>query len=191
MPGMLEREDIIAGLRELIERSRDAGIRGAEIRIIGGAALRLLYFDRPSTVDIDASIEPLAQIETVSLAIAEQRNWPADWLNDKARQFIPSWGRGVDWRLIHKDDEMAVWVAPVDALLAMKLHALGGRAGRDASDVANLLRLNHIETVEEAEELYEQFYPGDAFSERTVATLEQMYRIGLPETPVRPPPPRL
>ncbi|RFA08992.1 hypothetical protein B7R54_06975 [Subtercola boreus] len=191
MPGMLEREDIIDGLHELIARSRAAGIRGAEIKIIGGAALRLLYFDRPSTVDIDAFIEPHAEIEAVSLAIAEKRHWNADWLNDKARQFIPSWGQDVEWRLIHQDGHISVWVAPVDALLAMKLNALGGRAGRDASDVAKLLRLNGIETVEAAEELFERFYPGDAFSARTVAALERMYRIGLPGHPVTPPVPVL
>jgi hypothetical protein len=63
------------------------------------------------------------------------------------------------------------------------------RPGRDLDDIAVLLTLNHIESVEAAEELYESFYPGDALRDRTVQTLNRMFRDGLPAKPSTPPPP--
>lgn len=189
MVAELDRDDIIDGLRDLTRRVRASGIRGATIRIVGGAALRLAYFDRPTTADVDARIEPLDQIEPFALQIADERNWPDNWLNDKAGQFVPEWGKAVEWQPMYDDESISIWVAPVDALLAMKLHAVQGRPGRDTDDVAKLLRLNDITSVGAAEAHYEAFYPGDAFSERTVALLEKMFRRGLPRRPDVPPAP--
>lgn len=191
MASALDRDDLIDGLRDLVGRARAAGVVGATIRIVGGAALRLAYFDRPTTVDIDARIEPYEKIEPLTRQIAEERNWPEDWLNDKAGQFIPDWGRSVDWQLLYGDASISIWVAPVDALLAMKLHALQGRPGRDTDDVAKLLRLNEITDVGAAEEHYEAFYPGDAFTPRTITLLEKMFSIGLPERPATPEIPKI
>jgi hypothetical protein len=52
-----DRDDIIAGLSELIHEMHALGEK-AGIRIVGGAALSLRYFDRATTVDVDASIHP-------------------------------------------------------------------------------------------------------------------------------------
>jgi hypothetical protein len=48
----LDRDDTIAGLRELIAELRAAG-EVAGIRLVGGAALSLRYFDRGTTQDLD------------------------------------------------------------------------------------------------------------------------------------------
>lgn len=48
----LDRGDIIIGLRELVAELRDAG-EVAGIRLVGGAALALRYFDRGTTQDLD------------------------------------------------------------------------------------------------------------------------------------------
>jgi hypothetical protein len=53
----LDNDDIVDGLRELIARANSAGLRGTSVQIIGGAALKLAYFDRAITVDIDARDE--------------------------------------------------------------------------------------------------------------------------------------
>lgn len=51
-----DRDDLIGGIRELVVALREAG-EPAGIRIIGGAALSLRYFERRTTEDIDA-VEP-------------------------------------------------------------------------------------------------------------------------------------
>lgn len=53
MPSALDRDDIITGLRELIAELRDAR-QVAGIRLVGGAALALRYFDRGTTQDLDS-----------------------------------------------------------------------------------------------------------------------------------------
>ena len=48
-----DRDGLEFGLRQLVTKLRSSGSRSG-LRIVGGAALALRYFDRESTVDIDA-----------------------------------------------------------------------------------------------------------------------------------------
>jgi hypothetical protein len=79
-----DRDGLVLGLRHLVARLGTSGDRSG-IRIVGGAALALRYFDRESTVDIDAHL--IGNHELVLAAsreIAEVNGWPDDWLNDQA-----------------------------------------------------------------------------------------------------------
>jgi len=183
----LERQDLIDGLREVVRRAHAEGVTDVSIKLVGGAALRLAYFEREATADIDAKISPLLSIAPIIQAIARDRGWPADWLNDQAAMFIPTLGKSVDWQPLLDDSNVSIAVAPIDALLAMKLQA--ARPGRDLDDIAVLLTLNQIEDTASADELYESFYPGDALPARTVETIDQMLRDGLPVKPSPPLPP--
>jgi len=59
----LDRNDIIMGLRELISELRAKG-EVAGIRLVGGAALALRYFDRGTTQDLDTLAEPLPAVSS-------------------------------------------------------------------------------------------------------------------------------
>jgi hypothetical protein len=183
----LGRQDLIDGLREVVRAAHDSGITGVSIRIVVGAALRLAYFDRDTTADIDAQIEPMDRLEPIIESIARAHGWRNDWLNNKAAMFIPTWGQSVDWEPILDDTNVSIAVAPLDALLAMKLNA--ARPGRDTEDIAKLLALNNIDSVEEAENVFESFYPGDALPERAIKLLENIIQIGVPPKPQTPPSP--
>lgn len=183
----LHRQDLIDGLREVVRAAHENGITGVSIRIVGGAALRLAHFDRDTTADIDAQIEPMDRLEPIIESIARDRGWRNDWLNNKAVMFIPTWGQAVKWEPILDDANVSIAIAPLDALLAMKLNA--ARPGRDTDDIAKLLVLNDIDSVTSAEALFESFYPGDALPERTVNLLERIFQIGLPIKPRTPPTP--
>ncbi len=181
----LDRDDLIDGLRELIREAHAQGLSGVTIRIVGGAALRLAHFDRDTTVDIDAQIVPLDQLQPIIARMAMSRGWPADWLNNNAAMFLPSWGRGVDWQAVFDDGDVSISVAPVDALLAMKL--LASRPGRDTPDITKLLALNEITSIEAAEDLFESFYPGEAVPDKAIKLLTRIFEIGLPPKPKTPP----
>jgi hypothetical protein len=92
----LDRDDIISALSELVHEMHERGEK-AGIRIVGGAALSLRYFDRATTVDVDASIHPDHAVGEIAREIARNRDWPEDWLNTNATMFIPpmrdEWGR--------------------------------------------------------------------------------------------------
>ena len=61
----------------------------------------------------------------------------------------------------------------------MKLRA--NRPGRDTNDIRQLLTLCRITTLDAAEDLYEDFYPGDALTDRAVAMVTAILDGGLPE----------
>lgn len=174
----LTRAELVSGLRELVLRARQSGISGIRILIVGGAALQLGHFDRQLTYDIDARLEPASELLELARVIAAERGWAPDWLNDSAAQFIPAYGRTVEWVPVMQADDIEVAIAPQDVLLAMKLRA--ARPGRDTEDIARLMALNHIESVDAASDLFAEFYPGDDLSDRAVAQVQKILEVGLP-----------
>lgn len=171
-PG-LDRDTLIDGLTDLIERVHAAGIRPVRISIVGGAALALFHIDRRRTVDVDARLEPYDPLIRIAERIAVDRDWPADWLNSNATQFFPDWGKTIDWKPLYDHDGIRIEVAPADALLAMKLRAAMSRPGRDTADLVSLISELDIKSAEEAESIFSAYYPGDALNDRVYALVER------------------
>lgn len=191
MSTTLDREDILDGLRALIVELR-ASNQIAGIRIVGGAALSLRYFDRGTTQDLDSlHIDPGSDAEVAAAAakVAQARGWDPDWLNfdvEKA-DALPTFGRrAVEWETIYDHDGIVIQLAAKEAMLAMKLRA--NRPGRDTNDIRQLMRLCEIRSVGEAEELYEDFYPGDALTDRAVGMVVAILEGGLPDKVLSPGP---
>lgn len=191
MATVLERDDIIAGLRELVQELREAG-EVAGIRLVGGAALALRYFDRGVTNDLDALPVRPGRDDAVSAAaarVAERRGWDPQWVNFAVAgaDALPTLGRDVEWEVIYDRDDIQIAVASKEAMLAMKLRA--NRPGRDTRDIRLLLALCGVESLVEAEALYEEFYPGDALTDRAIAMVTAILAAGplvVPQTPPRP-----
>lgn len=186
----LNRDDIIAGLRELIIELRDAN-EVAGIRLVGGAALALRYFDRGTTQDLDSlHIRPGSDqaVAQAAARVAGRHDWDPVWLNFDVTEAdaLPTLGRTVEWESLYDHDGIAIEVASKEALLAMKLRA--NRPGRDTRDIRLLLGLCHLGTLEETEEFYEQFYPGDALTARAVDMVTAILADGPPEAPEPPEP---
>lgn len=177
------RDDILSGLRDLIAELHAAG-EAAGIRLVGGAALAIRYFDRRTTNDLDAlHVQPGSDdvILAAAARVGARRGWDAGWFNFAVERTdsFPSFGRRiVEWETIYDEDGVLVQVAAEDALLAMKLRA--NRPGRDVDDIRRLLALSGTTTLDDAEELYEDFYPGDTLTDRAVGIVERILATGLP-----------
>lgn len=189
MSSTLTRDDIIAGLREIIARLRDAGST-ATMQIVGGAAIALTVDgDRPATVDVDGFITPLEDVEAVAVQIARERGWPLDWVNDKAKIFLPDgMGRSMEWVTLYDQDGILIQAAAPAMLLAMKLRAVERRGLRDIDDVAVLLSATGIETADEAEQLLNEFFPGENLTPKTYDRVHNVLGAGLPPHALPPPP---
>jgi hypothetical protein len=95
---------------------------------------------------------------------------------------IPTLGSAVEWETIYDKTGIVIQVASKEVMLAMKLRA--NRPGRDTRDIRLLLALCGIDTLEQAEGLYEEFYPGDLFTDRA----ERMVIAILDDVPTPVPP---
>lgn len=191
MATSLERDDIIAGLRDLVEELRRAG-EVAGIRLVGGAALALCYFDRGVTHDVDSlHISPGSDdaVTTAAAKVADRHDWDASWLNFSVTRTdaLPTLGRAVAWETLHDRHGVIIQVAAKEALLAMKLRA--NRPGRDTRDIRMLLALCGIDTLVAAESMYEDFYPGDGLSDRAIQMVEAILASGPLAVPSPPAPP--
>jgi hypothetical protein len=185
---LFERDDLIHGLRELVAELRAVG-QPTGLRVVGGGALALRHFDRRTTVDIDAvQVSPgdEAVVTAAAERIADRLGWQRDWLNFKAAGLAPWWGREIRWEAIHTDELVTIEVAPVDALLAMKLKA--SRPGRDTDDIRQLLALCGIDSVDAADALFGEFFPGDSLTDRAYAMVERILAAGPLVVPPAPPP---
>ena len=176
----LEREDLIRGINAVITKLRDAG-EPAGIRIVGGAALAIRYFDRRTTSDVDAQLFPEEPILRASAQVAIEQGWAEDWLNSKAATFVPAFSADVEWEVLFQDEIVTVVVASAEALLAMKLKA--SRLGRDEQDIATLLSICGVSNVEAAEDLMEKYYLGEGLSDKALRLLTAIFEQGLPPHP--------
>lgn len=183
MADSLHRTDIIDGLRDLAAELHASG-EAARIRLVGGAALVIRYFDRRTTGDLDSlHIRPGSDDAVLAAAarVGGRRGWSAGWFNFAVEHAdsVPMFGRReVEWETIYDRDGVVIQVASKEALLAMKLRA--NRPGRDTDDIRQLLALCNITSVEEVEEFYEDFYPGDGLSNRAIGIVERILSDGLP-----------
>lgn len=71
----LDRDDLIKRLGAVITNLRAAG-QPTGFRIIGAAALALRYFDRRTTVDIDAPEEPVLEVAVPNIVSPRARPDP-------------------------------------------------------------------------------------------------------------------
>lgn len=189
MPGdQLDRDDLIRGINADIAKLRAAG-QPAGIRIVGGAALALRYFDRRTTADVDAHLQPEQPILKAAAEVANENGWPQDWLNSNATMFLPPYGADPGWEVLYANEDITVEVAWPRALLAMKLNA--SRPGRDVQDIANLLAICDVRELSAAEELLNDFFPGDGLPDKALRLLEPIFKQGIPAVPALPPPPLL
>ncbi len=105
--------------------------RRAEIVVVGGAALVLLFRARESTKDVDAYfVQPEASlVREAAEAVAERLALPDDWLNDGAKGYFVGITTG---EVLYQSSSLTVHAASTAQLLAMKL-----AAWRDAIDRAD------------------------------------------------------
>jgi len=100
----------------------------AELVVVGGAAVVLLFEARETTKDVDAffSLPEAARVRGAAARVAQHLDLPEDWLNDGAKGYLVGVTRGA---VLYESPFLIVYAASLAQLLAMKL-----AAWRDAVD---------------------------------------------------------
>jgi hypothetical protein len=127
----LSRRDILAAL-EALAGELAGGPQRAELYVVGGAAMVLLYDARPSTKDVDSLITgPVAATAVREAAgrVAMASGLPVDWLSDAAKGFVHGLAPGA---VLLDTPALLVRALAPQQLLAMKLSAW-----RDDLDIAD------------------------------------------------------
>jgi hypothetical protein len=110
------------------ELARDG--RQAEIVVVGGAALVLLFGARDSTKDVDAYfVSPEAAVLREAAAkVASRLDLPNEWLNDGAKGYLVGLTTG---EVLYESTFLIARAASTPQLLAMKLAAWRDAIDRD------------------------------------------------------------
>jgi hypothetical protein len=155
------RQDIEDGLRRLGQLAQQQGIY-IKLTLVGGAAMVLGFDARQSTRDVDVVIlapKEASQVRKLAKLVADEHNWPDDWLNDGAKGYMVGLSSG---RELFSSPGIEAWSPSLYQLLAMKLSAW--RDDVDISDARRLLK-EVVGPGQAKDEIWEQLesflVPGD------------------------------
>jgi hypothetical protein len=175
-PG-LDRATILLALRRLSDLLRERGVQG-EICLFGGTAMVLAFNARERTKDIDAVFEPPQLIRELAIAVQEELQLPAGWLNDAVKGFLAPALKPLEHDL-PQFENLRVTAPPAEYLLAMKCMAAriasAAEAGGDVEDIRFLLRHLGLGSAEEALAVVARYYPKSRVPARTQYLLEELF----------------
>ena len=166
----MRRDDILMALKEPATRLDERGI-GADIYIIGGAAIALAYNPERESKDVVAVFTPKEEVRKAAAEVARRLDLPENWLNDAAIGFLPQTPDPTA-RDIFEAPGLRVMVASAEHLPAMKL--LAARSHEDADDIRFLCGSLGIRTASEAQAVALKMYPEARFTVRTRLVLEEI-----------------
>lgn len=176
---MLTRQDIFEGLQRLDELAREHGVM-IDIAIYGDAALSLVYDIREATRDVDAVVNRHLEFLRVATAkVAEERNWPPDWLNDGVKGFLSEKEalRALPGFPGSPTAGLRIYTPTPEYLFAMKCLAMrpeGINGSHDISDIEFLADHARVPDVEAALRLVESFYPANQIPAKARFGIEEI-----------------
>jgi uncharacterized nucleotidyltransferase DUF6036 len=144
----------------------------AELFLVGGAVMCLVYNARASTQDVDALFRPTAEVRAAAARVSADTGISSQWLNDAVKGFMSAQGEFAPFLEL---DHLEVMVAQPEYLLAMKCLAMRiGAEFHDEEDVRYLLRHLDIRCVDQALAVITQYYPRERFPQKTLYVLEEL-----------------
>jgi hypothetical protein len=167
----LSRADLSRLFGLLNEELRAAGTN-AELFVVGGAVMCLVYQARPSTQDVDAFFRPAAEVRKAAARVAVRAGLSADWLNDGVKGYLSAQG---DFARFLELDHLKIMMAQPEYLLAMKALAMRiGAEFHDEEDVRYLLRHLDIRSYERALAVITKYFPLERFPQKTLYALAEL-----------------
>jgi predicted nucleotidyltransferase len=148
------REEIQDGLKRLGELAQAQGLY-IRLTLVGGAVMVLGYQARQSTRDVDAVIMAPREarlVRNLAKQVAEERDWPEDWLNDGAKGYLVGISDGP---LLYRAPGIEARAPSLEQLLAMKLSAW-----RDDLDISDARRLmQEIKSGRNKDDIWQSLEP--------------------------------
>jgi hypothetical protein len=163
------KSEILACFKILNDRLR-ADESKAEICIVGGAVMCLVFNTRKQTKDVDAIFHPKARVYKFAKQVAEERGLSDDWLNDSAKGYINNKIEQVE---ILNFSHLKIFAPSTKYMLAMK--CLAARIGTsDESDIEFLIRYLRLTKVQEVLNIVGPFYDSKMIQLKTRFMIEEI-----------------
>jgi hypothetical protein len=144
----------------------------AELYLVGGAVMTLVFEARPATKDIDALFHPQAVVRKAALRVAHKNSLNESWLNDAAKGFL---SENRDFAQFRDLSNLRVFVPSTEYLFAMKCLAMRlGPEFADEEDVRFLARALNLNSSKQALEIISQYYPLERLHQKTFYALEEI-----------------
>ena len=176
----LTREVILDALSALSEELGKQGAIG-ELCLFGGTVMVLAFNARLATKDVDGIFQPSALTRELVRRVGEERQLPADWLNDGVKGFVSARHETTSGNLPQFAHLRLTMPVP-EYLLAMKCMAarLGGTAGEgsDVPDILFLIRFLGLRSANSVLEIVGQYYPANRIPVKTQYLIEGLFEEG-------------
>ena len=142
----------------------------AEIGIIGGAVMCLVFNARASTRDVAAIFKPTHLVRSLAAKLAAKNNLPADWLNDAAKGFLQE---NFERQEVLNLSNLRVWAPHAKYMLAMKCLAARWDTN-DRDDVIFLIKFLKINDAKAVFSIVESYYPKNQIPGKTQFFIEEV-----------------
>ena len=174
MSDLFAKVDIERLVRLFAAKLNEAGVEGT-IKIVGGAAIALLYYaDRRTTSDIDALYPADDRVVEIIHQVGKEEGLSDGWINNQVQFVLPFEGNVSIryWQEYFNDGSIIVQIATAEFLLALKLNADRGR--RDRPDIEKLIQICGLRTIQEIEGVFESYFPDSILKAETREVAEKM-----------------
>jgi len=155
----LNWDDIETCLRDLGDELMRRKVGRRTIVIVGGAFVAHRHL-REATTDVDVAGGIDAAMTEAVAAVADRHGLEADWLNDRAKPWLPATFDPATCRAAFAHGDLEVLLPPVDTVVLMKI-AAGGRSANDQRDLRGLWPDSSFATPTDAVASFYIAYPNE------------------------------
>ncbi len=165
----MKKSEIITAFQKLNEElGKDES--KAEICIVGGAVMCLVFNAREQTKDVDAIFQPKTKVYELAVRVAEDLGLPDDWLNDSAKGYVNSKLEQVE---VLNLSHLKIFAPSAKYMLAMK--CLAARIGtHDENDIEFLIKYLKLKKARDVLDVVGTYYDAKLMQPKTQFMIEEI-----------------
>jgi len=168
---LFDKPTIELALAAVAARLKEHGAEPGVLVVVGGSFMALHEL-REATRDVDTVTRITAATRDAVDAVAAERGFEADWLNDRAAMYLPQGLAEEACELLLDHPPLRILGPPPDYVFVMKLYAARGEVDHD--DMVRLWPRCTFMTAADAVALYCDAYPHAHEDDELVSYVEQI-----------------